>query len=544
MARDALLEVTTAIDERASFLVEAGAGSGKTFALVHGLKHILSRTRDELERGGKRVVCITYTNVAKNEIRERIADDPLVFVGTIHEFLWDVIEPHQAELKHQLVARNEKAENPVENLAGFLEKVPITYSDRGRYLAAGRIFHDDVLELAEAMFISRPKLARLSADKFPFLFIDEYQDTTKGTVRLVLDHFMGRGSTGAVVGFFGDSMQKIYPRGIGRVEHAGLRVIPKHENYRCSRRVIEVLNKMRPGLPQEAAGSNVEGEVYFFSGEGEPAGNGRLDRARQMLAAKGWDEANTKILFLTHRWLAEAQHYPALLKAFAKAGSFGRDRLMEGNDPVAQTLARVEQLGSAFVARDNGALLALLARSLVRVVRHSDKIRLSAKLDRLVSLCERGTIGEVLDYAFAANLVGESDSMRRMEERAVAAEDDRGVRDREFLAAVREVSYQEFAAFAAFRDERTPFSTQHGVKGAEFPNVIVAIEDSSWTQYNMGNLLAGHDNRSADRYERSRNLFYVCCSRPQSGLAVVFLSDPPEAALDTARDWFGAENML
>jgi DNA helicase-2/ATP-dependent DNA helicase PcrA len=117
------------------------------------------------------------------------------------------------------------------------------------------------------------------------------------------------------------------------------------------------------------------------------------------------------------------------------------------------------------------------------------------------------------------------------------------MRDREFLDAVRAVRYQEFVSFSEFRDERTPFATQHGVKGAEFLNVIVAVEDSAWTQYNMGNLLAGYDSRDT-RYERSRNLFYVCCSRPMSGLAVVFLSDPPDAALETARDWFGAENML
>jgi DNA helicase-2/ATP-dependent DNA helicase PcrA len=543
VARDALLEVTRAIDERASFLVEAGAGSGKTFALVHGLKHILGTAREELVRGGKRVVCITYTNVAKDEIRGRIADDPLVFVGTIHEFLWDVIEPHQSELKQQLVARNETARKPVENLAECLTDIPVTYSDRGRNWAAGRIFHDDVLELAEALFSSRPKLARLSADRFPFLFIDEYQDTTKGTVRLVLNHFMGRGSAGAVVGFFGDSMQQIYPRGIGRFEHAALRVIPKHENFRCSRRVIEVLNKIRPELPQVAAGTNAVGEAYFFGGRGEPAGNGRLDRARDVLAAKGWTEADTKILFLTHRWLAAAQNYPSLLKAFEKAGPFGRDRLMEGNDPIAQALDQAERISCASAAGDHGVLLALLARRTVRVTRHSDKSVLSAKLGRLLSLRDDGTVGDVLDYVFDSELVGKSNPVRRLEERAASAEDERGMRDREFLDAVRAVRYQEFVSFSEFRDERTPFATQHGVKGAEFLNVIVAVEDSAWTQYNMGNLLAGYDSRDT-RYERSRNLFYVCCSRPMSGLAVVFLSDPPDAALETARDWFGAENML
>ncbi len=262
MARDALLDVTTAIDDRASFLVEAGAGSGKTFALVHGLKHILGSAREELERGGKRVACITYTNVAKDEIRDRIAADPLVLVGTIHEFLWSVIEPYQVELKQALIAHNAQAKKPVDDLVECLADVRVRYSDRGRKWAAGRVFHDE-----------------------------------------------------------------------------------------------------------------------------------------------------------------------------------------------------------------------------------------------------------------------------------------RDVRTAKFIVVVRVVSYREFVACWEFREEQTPFSTQHGVKGAEFPNVIVAVDDSAWSHYNVGNLLADSEHL-ASRLERTRNLFYVCCSRPKSGLAVVFLSTPPDAAVDTAREWFGEANTF
>lgn len=543
MAHDAVLDVTTAIDERASFLVEAGAGSGKTFALVHGLKHILGTAREQLERGGKRVACITYTNVAKDEIRDRIAADPLVLVGTIHEFLWSVVEPYQAELKQALIARNEQARKPVEDLAECLTGVRIQYSDRGRNWAAGRVFHDDVLELSQGLFTRYPKIARVSADRFPFLFIDEYQDTAASTVRLVLDHFMGRGSSGAVVGLFGDSMQKIYPTGIGKVEDPGLRVITKHENFRCSRRVIDVLNKIRPELLQSPAGSNAEGETYFFSGADQPEGNGRLDRAQDFLATKGWGGANTKILFLTHRRIADALAYPALLQAYEKSGPFGRDHLLDGTEPIAQVLGQVEQISRAYAARDYGVLLRLLSRSRGRVTRHSDKAALSAKLDHLLSLRDRGAVGDVLDHVFKSDLVGKSNAVRRIEERAAAPEDEPDVRAGEFLEAVRAVPYPEVVAVSEFRDSQTPFSTQHGVKGAEFPNVIVAIDDSAWTQYNMGNLLAGHDNL-ATRFERSRNLFYVCCSRPKSGLAVVFLSNPPDTAVNAAREWFGEENTF
>lgn len=56
--------------------------------------------------------------------------------------------------------------------------------------------------------------------------------------------------------------------------------------------------------------------------------------------------------------------------------------------------------------------------------------------------------------------------------------------------------------------------------------------------YSISKMLAGTD--SADRSQRSRNLFYVSCSRAQHGLAVVFLDDLPEEAEATARAWFAS----
>ncbi|MFE9703391.1 hypothetical protein [Streptomyces sp. NPDC005930] len=54
----------------------------------------------------------------------------------------------------------------------------------------------------------------------------------------------------------------------------------------------------------------------------------------------------------------------------------------------------------------------------------------------------------------------------------------------------------------------------------------------------VGKMLAGHDLDK--RLERSRNLFYVSCSRARRGLAVVFLTDIREDALPNTHDWFAS----
>ncbi|MFM2605922.1 MULTISPECIES: 3'-5' exonuclease [Vibrio] len=83
----------------------------------------------------------------------------------------------------------------------------------------------------------------------------------------------------------------------------------------------------------------------------------------------------------------------------------------------------------------------------------------------------------------------------------------------------------------------TPFSTKHGVKGAEFDNVLVVL-GRGWNLYNWGQLLTWlHTTCLANRIgalERNRNLFYVACSRPKRNLTVLItqhLSDESLALL-------------
>ncbi|WP_461085732.1 UvrD-helicase domain-containing protein [Streptomyces deserti] len=74
---DTLTAVIEELEAGRSFLLEAGAGAGKTTTLVRALQHLLSHRRTELEASGRRIACITYTNVAKKKIVERISADPL-----------------------------------------------------------------------------------------------------------------------------------------------------------------------------------------------------------------------------------------------------------------------------------------------------------------------------------------------------------------------------------------------------------------------------------------------------------------------------------
>jgi DNA helicase II / ATP-dependent DNA helicase PcrA len=49
------------------------------------------------------VACITYTNVAKDEIIRRVDDHPLVSCSTIHGFCWEAMKQFQGPLRAELI---------------------------------------------------------------------------------------------------------------------------------------------------------------------------------------------------------------------------------------------------------------------------------------------------------------------------------------------------------------------------------------------------------------------------------------------------------
>ena len=63
------------LDNPRSFLLFAGAGSGKTRTLVSVLEKMKQRYSSELSRSGKRIGIITFTNAACEEVQRRLFFD-------------------------------------------------------------------------------------------------------------------------------------------------------------------------------------------------------------------------------------------------------------------------------------------------------------------------------------------------------------------------------------------------------------------------------------------------------------------------------------
>ena len=305
-ATDALSRCKTCIDARESFLLQGGAGSGKTEALKELLLYIKNTKPDA------NVVCITHTNAAVAEIISRVGED--YSVSTIHAFLHSLIWPYRKNIHHVLpelfllntisedcsVHKEYKklyekysrkyfdifklgCENPVQKKE--YEKTPTLYnqelnrkinelnqkmlsdletSDLGNKLynetpfnsfRDGSFGHDGLLSVFHMLLKSYPLLHRIIRDKYDYIFIDEYQDTNADILRDFLD-LSEKGLL--TIGLFGDHMQSIYDRGIGDlkpyIDNGTIVNIPKKDNYRCSFEVIDQINNLRfDGIAQKVA---------------------------------------------------------------------------------------------------------------------------------------------------------------------------------------------------------------------------------------------------------------------------------------------------
>lgn len=556
----ALAKVYRCLRRNESFLVEAGAGAGKTYTLVKALRFLMDRYEHTLLKRHQKIACITFTNVAKDEIKSRTDRSPLIYSDTIHGFCWSLIRGFQRQLREQLPNLESWTEKIGE--IGSLDEHDIEYTLGHRSIDMHRvsIHHDDVLKLAITL-MGNIKFRRILASKYPYILIDEYQDTNDRWIEAIKTHFLGQAHS-PLFGFFGDHWQKIYGAGCGRIDHPSLTVIHKHANFRSVSAIVDCLNRMRPILPQFVADPREHGSVHIFhtntwtgsrrtgahwggdlpSGASEQA----FQSVRNSLVVRGWEFSRntTKILMLTHRVLATKQGYPSIPVVFRFNDSFTKKE----HPYIAFFADALEPACEAYRSRRYGQMFQALSSTVPQIRFPGDKSKWSKAMDKLFELRDRGTVGDVVDHLLSIRRPRVPDviDQRERELRQFSPDNDGKMpRVLKEVSDLRAVSYKEVIVLCRYLSGHSPFETKHGVKGAEFENVLVVV-GRGWNHYNFNSMLelateADIPTNKQGLFERNRNLFYVICSRPKRRLAILFTQQISARAMRTICRWFGDE---
>ena len=615
-------KVFEAIKEDKNFILEGGAGSGKTFSLISIIEKI---SRDEPD---KSIVCITYTNNAVAEIRERITNDKLK-VSTIHEFIWSIIEQFQNEIKYCLIDLinddEQKAfirplDYPSEGqlTVTYFENIRVDYDERYSMSIIDncvQISHDHILIVAEKMFSTYPKLCDILIDIADYIFVDEYQDTSPLVVKILMEYIQNRTKKN-IVGFFGDSMQAIYDSGVGDLSSYNLKKIAKAQNRRNPKKVIDLANKFRDdGLVQTPSnddtapnmynGSIIQGIVKFVYGN--DINQLEILRGSQLYKELEFNApSKTKELRLTHKLNAEMAGFSKLFELyntdlFVKLITGIKKKINENKivdngklfkDLVEEAQIVVRKGGPLIVdeIKSNPELLAFYdeiktcsfeeVNNMSKVNKESllsykfnglssryeagtDRDRILRRLDlvyELVKLYKTGkhneflritkfkitssrdkislskvmteisavdiTIGKVIEIAEGHELISKDDLFTNF------------INNKGYYlwSRLKIMPFQEYVNSIDYLREYVSVITQHKVKGSEYENVLVLLDNGKWNQYNFDTLF-GKGSSNENVQNRTKRLFYVAITRAMKNL-IVYMPSNDRQIIEKAKDYF------
>ncbi len=420
------------------FRVTAGPGAGKTHWLVNHIRHV-ARTSRRLKPSSRICVISYTNVAVREIVRRLEAAAEVTDATTIHSFLFrNVVRPYVHLLRdadgreliaHHLIdthgehypSRKVLDEwltefNSRQLLRGIQEGQfnllkarlrsltvridgsgtayfapckseprdagirPLLTSDRllnykRRYWNSGMLDHEDVLYFSFRLLSEFPILKQFLSARFPYLFIDEFQDTLPVQGELV--RWLAK--EGTVVGVIGDPEQAIFGFVDASASYFNEFRLDGHRGYsiegnrRSTTSIVTFLNRMRTdGLSQRAIRSNLGVPPVVYGG----------DLGESLAHARG--DGNTPFLVLARR-------NDDVARARRAAGHLTNDpwELLEGADPDRSRFMNLLAMAVDLAQRQ---LYDIAIQRLVRGISSRNGFRKPITYDGTISITNRRAV--------------------------------------------------------------------------------------------------------------------------------------------------------
>jgi DNA helicase II / ATP-dependent DNA helicase PcrA len=539
------------------FKIIAGPGAGKTRWLCNHIKNVLNKS--ERLKKTRKVACITYTNIGVDTILKKIGDSiDKVEVSTIHSFLYkNIVKPYIFLLKDDFgfdpskinghdeltpskgfVLRwlektkqaypdyKEKSEQIIQLLCDICWKFPEDDSKLdlqfrhnwrkkiGKYsikkdslIEYKKMFwernllhHDDILYFSLELIRKYPDILRVIRCKFPYFFIDEFQDTNPIQTKII--KMVAEQET--IVGVIGDKAQSIYGfqganvKQFEKFELPNLVTYKIENNYRSTEEILKVLNHIRKDITQHNPFGNKGEKPKIFTGSAIK----NYNKIKQNL-----DSNNTCTLSYTNLTSCEMKNeYFGLGKEdlFIKLKAF--DSTKKRGDKIASLIKGVEY------ARQNKFKDAI--KEVSRYFKSEDiykgqkisLILIKEMLDYYEEYCN-GSLYDIYDSLNKKGLI----ELMKIPKINVS----RKTMINEFY---QKTKYKDIILCMKYYDDNSLHRTIHKAKGDEFDNVFVILPDKADWVSNEEEMLSFLLNPDLNKEEH--RVYYVALSRARKRLFV------------------------
>ena len=571
-----------------SFFMFAGAGSGKTISLVKLLNYLKENNRETLNIFSQKIAVITYTNAACDEILGRVDYDEIFKVQTIHSFLWECIKTFQIDIKKwvknklendieelkqkEVTARTadskikiqKKLQNKNERLRKLENVKKFSYNPNGENLGYDSLNHAEVIELGCDFIKNKKIMQKILVARYPIILIDESQDTKKELVDALLNVYSNY-KDNVIIGMFGDQMQRIYTDGKENLEAE----IPeewekpiKVMNHRSAKRIVELANMIRKnfdGKSQRYRNDADDGFIRLFictNDVNKAEIEKQISLKMKTITRDNEGNNNYQSLILEHHMAATRLNFEGFFTPIYEVEKF-RTGILDGSLAEVSFFTNIIlPLIESHRLKNNFEEMKII-KKYSRLIRGKDisdvinNIRNAVnELYKLFDECENPLLIDILKKV-------DDNKLFELPERLKGVLNDENEEDCIKLKEAFSRPISEMIAYKNYITGKAEFGTHQGVKGLEFPRVMVILDDKSSKGFlfsyeklfgvkeKTATDIKNERERKDTSISRTNRLFYVACTRAMNSLAVLMYTENVEKVKKYALDnkWFREDEI-
>lgn len=591
--------------------IYAGPGAGKTHFLVENVKNIITNNDAIAKSKSRKILCITYTNAAVDEIRKRLERYiDYVEAYTIHGFIIEhIIKPFQRDLIDIMksdfnisVSEKGKITSQIEGLGilhgidkeeifnyikrtnpGKFDTDEFNYSkkimsdvevDNNKFLSSistgefsyelkasnkinkehivpikqyiwsvvRKLTHDEILYFGYRILEKNPTALYAMRVKFPFIFIDEFQDTNP--LQTLIVKLIGQKSSKIIV--VGDIAQSIYSfQGAKPSDFKSFCIDSESDNVysisgnrRSTENIVNFCDFLR-----KADTSVTQNSIKMYANDEAK----RISESKKIHFIIGESDENRKIIneiinegavVLTRAWAAAFDYIQnieesqaAILKkiynSYYNTPINIRDEIVEHNNVKwVRAFRFIFKLWESF---KNGSFIDML--SALQIYLQIDAKYITPKFIFRLNNMLRNVFDNINDSSITYEIIQKFNNQLlnveyadlkelfkgNINEISVFDEQDRDELTNNVKTLRWDTSYKLFTeVFSA----NSKYMTTHQAKGLEWDKVIVSLTPTRRDNINISDVFSKPQLTEENSSDEFMRMYYVACSRAKEDLYI------------------------
>lgn len=591
--------------------IYAGPGAGKTHFLVENVKNIITNNDAIAKSKSRKILCITYTNAAVDEIRKRLERYiDYVEAYTIHGFIIEhIIKPFQRDLIDIMksdfnisVSEKGKITSQIEGLGilhgidkeeifnyikrtnpGKFDTDEFNYSkkimsdvevDNNKFLSSistgefsyelkasnkinkehivpikqyiwsvvRKLTHDEILYFGYRILEKNPTALYAMRVKFPFIFIDEFQDTNP--LQTLIVKLIGQKSSKIIV--VGDIAQSIYSfQGAKPSDFKSFCIDSESDNVysisgnrRSTENIVNFCDFLR-----KADTSVTQNSIKIYANDEAK----RISESKKIHFIIGESDENRKIIneiinegavVLTRAWAAAFDYIQnieesqaAILKkiynSYYNTPINIRDEIVEHNNVKwVRAFRFIFKLWESF---KNGSFIDML--SALQIYLQIDAKYITPKFIFRLNNMLRNVFDNINDSSITYEIIQKFNNQLlnveyadlkelfkgNINEISVFDEQDRDELTNNVKTLRWDTSYKLFTeVFSA----NSKYMTTHQAKGLEWDKMIVSLTPTRRDNINISDVFSKPQLTEENSSDEFMRMYYVACSRAKEDLYI------------------------